>query len=451
MVYIEKCEIYDSDLIDSVLLGWRNVFRDNIKPGDVVVIKPNWISESHKYKQTEWEQVITHPFLIGAVLKIVLNILDSKGRVIITDGPQTSSSWQKIMDIMDPSQWIEMGKKNNIEVTILDLRDDEWKVSGDVIVNRRKLPGDPLGSTICNLGSSSEFVGKTVNNLGFFGSDYDKCETNEAHSNGNHFYKVSRSVIEADVFINLPKMKTHKKTGITCSLKNLVGINTYKNWLPHHTGGSPSEGGDQFPEKGLRSFAEGSLTRIFYKHLAKNHHIAKYFIPLKKAGKLIFGDTRKTIRSGSWYGNDTLWRTVLDLNKILFYANTDGLFREDIPENKKKYISIVDAVVSGEGNGPDAPDKKNTGLLLLGTDPVSVDAACAKIMGLDWKKIPTIMNSFNIMNYPISQIAYQDIQVVSSIANYNKMLYQIDAKDTFAFVPANGWVGNIEETHDEFS
>lgn len=50
----------------------------------------------------------------------------------------------------------------------------------------------------------------------------------------------------ADVFINLPKMKVHKKTGVTLSLKNLVGINADKNWLPHYSGGSPRNGGDQF-------------------------------------------------------------------------------------------------------------------------------------------------------------------------------------------------------------
>ena len=32
---------------------------------------------------------------------------------------------------------------------------------------------------------------------------------------------------------SLPKLKTHKKAGITCALKNLIGINGNKEYLPH--------------------------------------------------------------------------------------------------------------------------------------------------------------------------------------------------------------------------
>lgn len=444
-VYIERCEMYDKTLIDNVISGWQNILANSIKPGDVVVIKPNWISESHKYKKGEWEQVITHPFLIGAVLKTVLKILEKKGRVIISDGPQTNSNWQRLMEIMDISSWVKIAKEAKIDLDVLDLRDDEWVTKGDLIVQRRKLTGDPLGSAICNLGHNSEFINKNVNKYGFYGSDYNKDETNNAHSNGNHLYKVSKSVLEADVLINIPKLKTHKKTGITCSLKNMVGINTYKNWLPHYMGGTPSEGGDQFPNKGLRSVAEGYFSRYFYEFMALKPRIVKYFIPLKKAGKIIFGDTRKTIRSGGWHGNDTLWRTVLDLNKVLLYANSNGCLRNDVPGNKKRYVTIVDAVVSGEGDGPDAPDKKETGLIFLGTDPVSVDTVCVKLMGFDWKKIPIIKQSFFIRNYPICDHGYDDIRIESSIEKFNKPLHEISREDTFKFKPPIGWLDNIED------
>ena len=287
-VKIERCEKYEKSLLDKAIFSWEDIFLNTIRPGDVVVLKPNWIAESHLYKKEEWEQVVTHPLLIESVLKLVLKSLKGKGRVIITDGPMTSSSWEKLMEIMNPSQWIIMGKNADIDVSVLDLRDDEWTKKGDMIVKRRKLAGDPLGSTICNLGAYSEFVGKNPGKLGFFGADYDQKETNQAHLGGNHYYKVSRTVLEADVFINLPKLKTHKKAGITCSLKNLVGINTYKNWLPHHTGGSPSEGGDQFPEKSLKNLTERTLTRILYEFLSKKTTNFKIFYPIKKSRENCF-------------------------------------------------------------------------------------------------------------------------------------------------------------------
>ena len=84
-----------------------------------------------------------------------------------------------------------------------------------------------------------------------YGSEYDTSEICRHHTGGVHEYLISRTILEADCVINLPKLKTHKKTGITVCLKNLVGINGNKNWLPHHRVGTPAQGGDQFAEDGL--------------------------------------------------------------------------------------------------------------------------------------------------------------------------------------------------------
>lgn len=442
--FIEYCDSYQQLKVDLIIKKWSQLFKNAIHPNDTIVIKPNWIAHSHKYNKNEWQSIITHPAVITAVLKIVLDQLNGNGRVIITDGPQTDSSWEKLMQIMQPQQWIEMGKKAGVEVQVLDLREDEWESQRDVIVSRRKLPGDPLGSTECDLKNYSEFINHRASKKGYYGADYNKSETNKAHSNGHHRYKVSRSVIEADVFINLPKLKTHKKAGITCSLKNLVGINTYKNFLPHHNEGTPDSGGDQFPTSDLKNKAEASLVEKFKSYLHNNPSLAKFAIPFKKAGKIIFGDTRETIRSGNWYGNDTLWRTVLDLNKILFYANSDGTLKECKSENRKKYITIVDGITAGEGNGPEAPTPRQTGVLIAGVNPVAVDAVCAKLMGFDWEKIPAIKNAFRIEHYPICEFKYQDIEVISSLSKFNKKLSEIDPNDCFRFEPHFGWKGHIE-------
>ena len=54
---------------------------DVIKPGDKVVLKPNWVKESHMYRPGEWDYVITHPALIQIVLESVLHRLNGKGEV----------------------------------------------------------------------------------------------------------------------------------------------------------------------------------------------------------------------------------------------------------------------------------------------------------------------------------------------------------------------------------
>lgn len=134
--------------------------------------------------------VITHPTVITSVLELVLNCLRGDGAVIITDGPQTDSSWDGIMSRMTPDVWEIMGRRAGVSVTVLDLRDHEWitargsKEGG--IVERRELPGDPRGSTVCDLGLMSEFVDHQPSRHGYYGADYDKRETNAAHSNNHH-------------------------------------------------------------------------------------------------------------------------------------------------------------------------------------------------------------------------------------------------------------------------
>jgi len=443
-VFVEKCPIYNGLDLDRILAKWAPLFAQNIMPGQSVIIKPNWISHAHKYNENEWDSIITHPAVITAVLKAVLKQLRGSGRVTITDGPQTQSSWEKLMGRMTPDKWIAMGKEQGVDVSILDLREDAWVTKGDVIVSRRKLAGDPLGSTICDLADASEFVCHRPSKKGYFGADYDSAETNEAHSRGRHMYRVSRTITSTDVFINIPKMKTHKKAGITCSLKNLVGINTYKNWLPHHSEGTPEAGGDQFPGGGLKNKFESLLLTQFTSVLSSHHSLGRWLVPVKGLGRAIFGDTRDVIRSGNWYGNDTIWRMILDLNKLLFYVNPDGTLRNETFGSRKPYISVVDGIISGEKNGPEAPDGKNTGLLIAGTNPVAVDAVCAKLMGFDWRKIPAIQKSFSISRYSICDFDYEDVSIESDFPGYNGSISDLSYEESFCFEPHFGWKNHIE-------
>ena len=57
-------------------------------------------------------------------------------------------------------------------------------------------------------------------------------------------------MLDADLIINLPKWKAHSKSGLTGALKNLVGINGDKSYLPHFRRGSPSWGGDEYSDEG---------------------------------------------------------------------------------------------------------------------------------------------------------------------------------------------------------
>lgn len=218
--------------------------EDLIRPGDRVLLKPNLIRESHATRPGEWEQVITHGAFIRAMATLVAEALRGRGSVTIADGPQTDSNFEEICTKTGLSETAKQLNKNGIQCDVLDLRRERWFQKGDVIYRRVELPGDPAGYATVDLGNASEFSSYQLNGH-FYGADYDMQETARFHNRERHAYVLCRSILGADVVINLPKLKTHKKTGITISLKNLVGVNGLRNCLPHFSVGTTEDGGDR--------------------------------------------------------------------------------------------------------------------------------------------------------------------------------------------------------------
>jgi uncharacterized protein (DUF362 family) len=418
-----------------------NPLREIIRKGDIVVIKPNFIRPSHLLNE-DWEYVITHGSVIRAVLDYVYLALGGEGRIIVADGPQTDSDFSSICSKTGIHPVIDFYKKEaGFKIELLDLRQERWIQEGNIIKERMKLRGDPQGYAEINLAENSEFSSYGLSGK-FYGADYFSEQTARHHSNGRHEYLVSSSVLDADVVINLPKLKTHKKAGVTLSLKNMVGINGDKNYLPHFTEGIPSEGGDQFDSSALKNKLEGKSRDLLHGFLkcagGKGKALARR---IRGAGELIFGSTEKTIRSGNWYGNDTIWRTILDLNKILFYSDVSGNMRSQSP---KRYLSIVDGIIAGEGNGPLAPQPKFCGILLTGFNPVGVDIVGATLMGYDFNKIPQLKNAFQIKNYPLISFRPEQIELVTNNGNSSRRLFEIDRQDILPFKPHFGWKDHIE-------
>jgi hypothetical protein len=170
--------------------------------------------------------------------------------------------------------------------------------------------------------------------------------------------------------------------------------------------------------------------------------IARLLRPLSTTARSVFGETEHIVRSGNWFGNDTLWRMTLDLNKAFFYANPDGTMREAIQVNAKKYIGIVDAVLAGEGNGPLSPNPHPMGYILAGTNPVAIDAVCARMMGFDPMKIPTIRQAFEIKKYPISDFSLSDI--IAIVDDHKWHLDEIPESMIQKFEPQHAWKNHIE-------
>jgi len=244
---------------------------------------------------------------------------------------------------------------------------------------------------------------------------------------------------------SLPKLKTHKKAGITVSLKNLVGINGDKNWLPHHTEGSRMRGGDEHPDPPLKHRVERrALQGLRRLSLAAPLVGTLIHRGARLLGRPVFGDTETVIRNGNWWGNETIWRMCLDLNKLLLYGSFDGTLRDPTPENRKRHFVLVDGIVAGEGRGPMNPDPVEAGLVLFGTHAPSVDAASAVLMGFDPEKIPIVRQSFRCRELPLAECDWRDVQLISNKAEWQYKLPEIADESTLHFRPHFGWTGHIE-------
>jgi hypothetical protein len=246
------------------------------------------------------------------------------------------------------------------------------------------------------------------------------------HHSGVHQYLVAKEVVEADIIINLPKLKTHKKAGVTCALKNLIGINGNKEYLPHHRLGGSQRGGDCYP-------GNGALKRAL-EYLSDRQNLTSSYA----AGmlwRLLFAAAARTSRAqgdrtgtdGSWSGNDTIWRTCLDLNRILLYGRSNGR-RSDgtmsagavvngvmTDEVQRRVIHVADAVVAGQANGPLAPQPLSLALLLGSNNAAAMDWVGAHLLAYDPEKIALVRHAFDPFRWPLADFPSSEVSVTGDL------------------------------------
>lgn len=256
------------------------------------------------------------------------------------------------------------------------------------------------------------------------------------HNKNTNSYLFPKEVLEADVFINVPKLKTHRMAGLTCAMKNLIGINGEKERIAHYRSGVKSEQSDEFEKLYigilLRERIWAFLKKIEKPWSRKLMTLSKRFVQKYVWKGKTFEETYalnppKQYREGGWQGNDTLWRCVADINRILLYADKNGILKNEI---QREYLCLVDAVIAGEGEGPLANTPKNTGIVMGGTNPVMVDFAAAIIMNFDYRLLPAICRSFEKHKYLLVSKRPDDINIKSNVPVSE---YSMD------FVPTSGW------------
>jgi uncharacterized protein (DUF362 family) len=162
-ISISKCSSYNLDDVQKSLLECLDAIGGIsyfIQHGDKVLIKPNMLQG----KAPE-EAITTHPAVLEAVVNIVK---EADGIPLIGDSPG------------GPARGME----------------GFWDVTGFSDVSKR------TGAKLVNFEKTGSYLMKR--------NDVD--------------YRIAKKVVDSDVVINLPKIKTHGLTIFTCAIKNMYGI-----------------------------------------------------------------------------------------------------------------------------------------------------------------------------------------------------------------------------------
>ncbi len=444
---------WDKENEDSV--SW-NPLKGLVSPGQSVVIKPNLVFHHHPLGEEGVKSMLTQGAVIRPIVDYVWRALEGKGEIVIADVPLQTADWKKIIHYTGLMPMVEYLQSKGVRIVLRDLR-LERAVPDSLGVVRKRIyfNGDPHGYRPVNIGKESQLMPIIHKHKNFAITDYKPGTVAQHHDEHKNEYLIPQTILNADLFINVPKMKSHKKGGVTLSMKNLIGINGDKSWIAHHTEGALVKGGDEFP-----SIDWFDLLRYRIFTSLKNYRFGTLILTIalrclrviawiQRVGKK---NTKKTIMNfssvteGSWYGNDTLWRVICDLNRILLYADKNGQMQNT---RQRRYISIIDGIWAGERNGPMHHIPKKAQTLVVGFNPVYVDTVASHFMGFDSTKIPQIAHAYKPMTFPLTKIACDDI-VVSEDEHEERFAIWKE-RPTLAFLPPNSWTGKIEHSHRDLS
>ena len=428
-----------------------NPLKHLVEEGSHVVIKPNFVNHWNPLgdSQANFDALVTHVAVIRPLIDFISIAARGRFTVTIADLPIQSADFAEIVrktGLLTLVRFVAERGDGRAVINTLDLRDyqmlsdESGAVSGTV-----KQAGDERGYVVVDLGEDSNLTGLEDSKHLFRSLDYKKSETVRRHSNGRHEYVFSKTMLECDCLINVPKMKVHRKSGVTLSLKNMVGTIGDKACLPHYREGAPQAGGDEYPIPSVVNALRG-----------------RYSFPLRKMGRIVWRAVRPlglallrlnravhgnqgmiNITGGDWYGNDTIWRMVHDLNAAIFHADADGRLNCSL---KRKYLTVVDGIVGGEAEGPLSPTPVPSGVIVAGTDAIAVDLCAIRLMGLDWRKIPLYAKYNPAQRYRFSDFD-GDVSKVNVVVQEGNTVNRQPLGELRAvkpFVPAPGWKDHIE-------
>ena len=413
----------DSDLLRPIIyeLIKEEFLIDNKLYNKRIFIKPNWVR--HSIKSQDEICLRTHNNFIVALVSILLEY--SPKSILIGDAPVQGCNWDKMMETSFLSAIECLSQKHEIPIFIKDFR----RVTLDVTNNNITQERNPLSEyLIFDLGANSYLEPISENKNIFRVTSYNPDRLGESHRKGVHKYCITKELFESDIIISMPKLKTHQKTGITGALKNLVGLNGDKDYLPHHRIGGVENGGDCYPGKNLLRLSAEKLLDIANRNIGKPQY--KVWKTLSSTFWRLSNPKPVHQLAAGWYGNDTCWRMVMDLNKIALYGKSDGTL-SDTPQ--RVLYSLCDGIIGGQGNGPLNPDPLALGVVLFSNNSAITDICAATLMEFDIDKISLLRNAKDIIKDKQIHILLNEKDI--NLKELSSLSIQTQA--------APGWLGYI--------
>jgi uncharacterized protein (DUF362 family) len=438
------------DSANSGTQAW-NPLGGIVRRGDTVVLKPNLVCHRNtgerSYGLTDTDSLVTHGSVIRAVVDYVARALDRSGCIVIGDCPIQGARWDQIVALTGLDAIAAYAERAfpGIELRIEDFRLGRAEMAGDRMVGRTSEEWRPADYREVDLGRHSLLCPLMKDSYAFGVAQYPRHRMVRAHGPDRNAYLFPRTFLGADVFINLPKFKSHMKAGVTCAMKNLVGINGHKDYLPHFRFGSPKDGGDEYPDGNWLwdlmwrlmhadwELDSGRLKAVYHQAAMMCYRGLRYFYGCPR-GYLSVG-------GGGWHGNDTLWRTVLDINRAFLYC--DDSSDTPRPSRARRYFAILDGIVGGHRESPLSPTPFASGFMLAGANPVALDSVATALMGFDWRRIKQVREAWRVERFPLAAFQPNDVRVcglpgVSSIDD----IY--GGYDYARFEPSVGFRGAVE-------
>lgn len=417
------------------MLEWSEVgrgpFGSAIPRGARVIVKPNWVLHENR---GPWglAPLVTDPELIERIVDGVLAAGPS--RVLVGDAPLQGCHLERLLSATGLSTWAaELTRREPSFEGLRDFRRTTCEIRYGVRVAREdQQPEDDF--VMFDLGADSLLEPVTDRRGRFRVTQYDPRKMQATHAPGRHCYLVARAIIEADVVVNVPKLKTHCKAGITGALKNLVGINGNKEYLPHHRLGGSRHGGDCYPGGSMLKRAVELAMDQTNLAAAPGARAFAWNATGDFLGRLSQWMGDEVGVEGAWSGNDTVWRMCLDLNRILSYGRTDGTLA-DTPQ--RRVLHVVDAMVAGQGNGPLFAEPLELGLLLGGGNPAAMDWVGAHLLGYDPRRVALAREAFGAFRWPIARFERDEVRLIGDLGGTETLAGLLAGGHTVKHPP--GW------------